>query len=61
MLAIVEIDIRHFIKPAFVPVAVDMASEAYEQCLIGPVPHEVKRALLSVVGLESRSVKFDYW
>src|SRR4029077_18355713 len=41
MFAIVEIDIRHFIKPAFVPVAVDMASEGHEQYLIDPVPHEV--------------------
>jgi len=41
MLAVVEIDVRHFIKPAFIPVAVDMASEGYEQCLIDPVPHEV--------------------
>jgi len=41
MLAVIEIDVRHFIKPAFVPVAVDMAREGYEQCLIYLVPHQV--------------------
>ena len=41
MHVIVEIDVRHFTKPSFVPVAVDMAGEGYEQCLIDLVPHEI--------------------